>query len=85
MRITFKPLWHQLLEKDMRKEDLRVAAKLTTNMIANMTRDKYINMDTLVRICETLSCDITDVIALTNAPLPEDKEQQHEKSTANNP
>ena len=34
MHISYKPLWHTLLERDMRKEDLRLAAGMTTNMIA---------------------------------------------------
>lgn len=36
MHISYKPLWHTLVERNMRKEDLRLAAGLTTNMIANM-------------------------------------------------
>ena len=32
MHISYKPLWHTLLERDMRKEDLRLAAGMTTNM-----------------------------------------------------
>ena len=34
MHISYKPLWHTLVERNMRKEDLRIAAGLTTNMIA---------------------------------------------------
>ena len=48
----------------MRKEDLRIAAGLTTNMIANMGKGKNISMETLVRICEALNCGILDVIEL---------------------
>ena len=56
MHISYKPLWHTLLERDMRKEDLRLAAGMTTNMIANMSKEgKHISMDTLARICETLN------------------------------
>ena len=63
MHISYKPLWHTLLERDMRKEDLRLAAGMTTNMIANMSKEgKHISMDTLARICETLNCEITDRI-----------------------
>lgn len=62
MHISYKPLWHTLVERDMRKEDLRLAAGLTTNMIANMGKRKNISMETLVRICETLNCGILDVI-----------------------
>lgn len=48
----------------MRKEDLRLAAGLTTNMIANMGEGKHISMETLLRICKALNCDISDVIVL---------------------
>lgn len=49
----------------MRKEDLRLIAGLTADMIANMDKEgKHISMDTLARICETLDCDISDVIQL---------------------
>ena len=48
----------------MRKEDLRLAAGLTTNMIANMGKGKHISMETLLRICKALNCEILDVIEL---------------------
>ena len=52
----------------MRKEDLRLAAGLPTNMIANMIanmgKGEHISMKTLLRICGALDCDIADVIAL---------------------
>ena len=38
----------QLKERGMRKEDLRLAAGLTTNMIANMGKGKNISMETPV-------------------------------------
>ena len=64
MHISYKPLWHTLIERNMRKEDLRLAAGLTTNMIANMGKGKHISMDTLTKICEALNCGILDVIEL---------------------
>ena len=48
MHISYKPLWHTLLERDMRKEDLRLAAGMTTNMIANMSKEgKHSNIGTI--------------------------------------
>lgn len=64
MRISYNPLWRTLKERKMRKEDLRLAAGLTTNMIANMGKGKHISMETLTKICETLNCGILDVIEL---------------------
>ena len=68
MHISYQPLWNTLKERKMRKEDLRLAAGLTTNMIANMGKGKHISMETLLRICEALECGIDDVIEL----LPND-------------
>ncbi|EEV42391.1 helix-turn-helix domain-containing protein [Enterococcus faecium] len=86
MHISYKPLWHTLLERDMRKEDLRLAAGMTTNMIANMSKEgKHISMDTLARICETLNCEITDVIELVPDEPASTGGKEHERiETKNN-
>ena len=76
MHISYQPLWNTLKERGMRKEDLRLAAGLTTNMIANMGKGKNISMETLVRICEALNCGILDVIE-----LEPDKEPKNEGQT----
>ena len=59
MEISYKPLWHTLLEQGMSKEDLRIKAKLTTNAIANMGKNQNISMATIVKICESLNCNIS--------------------------
>ena len=77
MHISYQPLWDTLKERGMRKEDLRLSAGLTTNMIANMGKGKHISMETLTKICETLDCDISDVIQL-------ESEENCTVSTGNN-
>ena len=85
MHISYKPLWHTLLERDMRKEDLRLAAGMTTNMIANMSKEgKHISMDTLARICETLNCEITDVIELVPDEPASTGGKEHERIETKN-
>lgn len=71
--ISYMPLWHTLLNNNMKKEDLRIAAGLTTNMIANMGKNKGISMETLEKICDALQCEITDVIELTENPSKTEK------------
>ena len=85
MHISYKPLWHTLLERGMRKEDLRLAAGLTTNMIANMGKGEHISMKTLLRICEALNCEITDVIELVSDEPASTGGKEHERiETKNN-
>ena len=64
MHISYSPSLHTLVERNIRKEDLQIAAGLTTNIIANMGNGKNISMETLVHICEALHCGILDVIKL---------------------
>ena len=64
MEISFKPLWMTLLKMGMSKEDLRIQAKLTTNSIANMGKNQNISMSTVLKICETLECNISDVMEI---------------------
>lgn len=66
MKISYKPLWHTLLEMGMTKEDLRQNAKLTTNAIANMGKDQNVSMATLLKICETLNCDLSKVVEIAD-------------------
>ena len=85
MNISYQPLWNTLKERGMRKEDLRLAAGLTTNMIANMGKGEHISMKTLLRICEALNCEITDVIALVSDEPASTGGKAHERiETKNN-
>ena len=85
MRISFDPLWHTLLDRHMRKEDLRLAAGLTTNMIANMGKGQGIRMDTLARICETLDCGLDDVIKLVREEPPAEGGHENDGTEGKNP
>lgn len=73
MHISYQPLWNTLKKHGMRKENLRFTTDLITNMIANMGKGKHIDMATLLRICETLDCDITDVIKLVEEFTAKDR------------
>ena len=54
----------------MKKEDMRIAAGLLANMIANMGKKKGIGMETLAKIYDAFQCEITDVNELTDE-IPE--------------
>ena len=57
-----------------------------THLIANMSKEgKHISMDTLARICETLNCEITDVIELVPDKPTSTGGKEHERiETKNN-
>ncbi|EGP5036517.1 helix-turn-helix domain-containing protein [Enterococcus faecium] len=63
MGISYKPLWKQLIDKGIKKVDLIKSAGLTTNVMANMGKDKYISLQNLEKICRALECTPNEVIS----------------------
>lgn len=47
MKISYKPLWKTLADKNMSKRDLRLQAHLTTSHIANMGKEYISGRPTL--------------------------------------
>ena len=61
------------------------AGSSDTNMIANMGKGEHISMKTLLRICEALNCEITDVIELVSDEPASTGGKEHERiETKNN-
>lgn len=63
MALNYKPLWIQLIKKDMMKVELIKKARLTTNAMANMGKEKPITLRNLEKICNALECTPNDVIS----------------------
>lgn len=65
MAISYKKLWKLLIDKDMKKEDLRIKAGISTNTMAKLGKNENVNTDMLVKICSALDCDIADIMEIT--------------------
>ena len=64
MIISYKKLWHLLIDKKMNKQDLRRATGISTASLAKLNKGANITTDVLVKICVALDCDITDIMEL---------------------
>ena len=64
MAVSYKKLWKLLIDKEMRKEDLRLAAGLTSTAIAKLGRNEDVSTKILLKICKTLDCDIADILEI---------------------
>lgn len=64
LKISYKPLWKTLLDKGMRKQDLREKARISASTVAKLGRDENVTTTVLVRICEALDCQLPDVVSL---------------------
>lgn len=59
---SYNPLWKTLVDKNMNKTDLMNTTHLSSQTIADMGKNNYVSMSTLDKICNTLNCDISNVI-----------------------
>ncbi len=72
MAISYKPLWHLLVEKEMNKEDLKRAANITSNIVSRMSKNAYVNLDSIEKICLAMDCRIEDVVEIMKDNRDED-------------
>ena len=61
--LNYKPLWIQLAKKGLKKTDVIAMAGLTTNVMAQMGKDKPITFKNLEKICKSLDCTPNDVFS----------------------
>ena len=64
MQINYNPLFKLLIDKNMKKTELAKRAKLTPATLAKLSKQEYVSMDTLIRICDCLDCTLDDVVEL---------------------
>lgn len=67
MAICYKKLWKMLINRDMQKKDLRMAAGLSTNGIAKLGKNQNVSTGVLGKICKDLNCGITDIMEFVDA------------------
>ena len=72
MSVSYKKLWKLLIDKDMKKKDLREAAGISTSSMAKLGKNENVTTDVLVKICKALKCDISDIMEIE----PDDKDKQ---------
>mgnify|MGYP000417669449 CR=1 FL=1 len=71
MAVSYNGLWKLLIDKNMKKKDLRVATGMSTNALAKLVKNQHVITEILTKICTVLDCDVCDIIELV-------KEEQHD-------
>ena len=70
MSVSYKRLWHMLLDREMKKKELMEQAHISDYTIRKLNRGDNVTTDVLVRICRALVWTLDDIMEI----LPEDKE-----------
>ena len=71
MAVSYNKLWHILIDRNMTKTELIRKAKISTNAMAHMSKNKDVRVEVLVKICGALGCTMDDIMEI----IPENSAQ----------
>lgn len=60
--VTYKRLWKLLIDKDLKKHDLKLMAGIGSTTMTKLNNDLPVSMDVMIKICKALNCNIGDVM-----------------------
>lgn len=66
MAVSYKKLFHLMIDRDMTNADLMEQAGFSANIITRLKRDNYLSLDTIEKICKTLDCGVDDILEFTD-------------------
>lgn len=78
MKACYNKLLKLLIDRNMTKTELRKKAKISSSTLAKIGKQEMVSSDVLMKICNTLKCDIADIVELV-------RDENEEFSIKNDP
>ncbi len=66
MAVSYKKLFHLMIDRGMTNADLMEQAGFSANIITRLKRDNYLSLNTIEKICKTLDCGVDDILEFTD-------------------
>ena len=58
MAVTYKKLFHMLIDRNMSPAQLQQAAGYSANISTRLRRDYYVSLESVEKICRVLNCKV---------------------------
>ena len=68
MPVSYNKLWKMLIDKNLKRTDLKECAGISFNVLAKMGKDETISMESIEKICIALNCNVGDILEIVNKP-----------------
>lgn len=62
MAVTYKKLFHLLIDRCIQTTELTEKAGFSANIITRLRRDQYVSLDSIEKICLVLDCKVDDIL-----------------------
>ena len=64
MRMSYNRLWKLLIDKNMKKSDLRKVAGVSSSSLAKLGKGENVTTDVILKICVALDCRVEDIMEI---------------------
>ena len=65
-KISYKKLFKNMIDLDMKNSELMEKAKVSRSTFYKMKNSENITTDVIIRICDSLNCDINEIMELVD-------------------
>lgn len=75
-QFSYNQLWKMLIDRGLKKRELQEMSEVSATSIAKLGRNENVTTEVLLRICESLDCDIQDI--MERIPIKHDETAKQE-------
>ena len=65
MAVTYKKLFHLLIDRGIATAELTEQAGFSANILTRLRRDQYVSLESIEKLCSALDCSVDDLLDFT--------------------
>lgn len=69
MPVCYDKLWKLLIDRKMKRTDLKDMAGISFNVLAKMGKGEAVSLKSLYKICMSLNCNIGDIVEFSDEKI----------------
>ena len=69
MAVSYKKLFHMLVDKEISASELQKEAGYSANISTRLRRNEYVSLESMEKICRVLGCKVDDVVEFLPAEI----------------
>lgn len=74
--ISYDKLWKLLIDKKMNRTEMKEKSGISTASLAKLGKNANITTDVLVKICNALDCDFSDIMEMVEGDEIEEANEE---------
>lgn len=64
MSVSYKKLFKLMIDKDIKKKDLKSMASIGNSTMAKLSNNENVTIEVLAKICDAMKCTLDDIVEI---------------------